>query len=333
MRCLVLGCVVACALLAPATRTEATAPPAPPGVGIKLLEGPANGIDDPRAHSYVVDHLAPGTTISRKLGISNGGQTALDVDLYPAAATISGGVFVVAEGHTSNELASWISFSVERATIAPGETMPVTMTIVVPPGASAGERYAVALAEAKSASTTGVTLVSRVGVRVYLSVGPGGEPRTAFSIESLTASRDPSGQPVVAAIVHNTGERAVDLSGSLQLSNGPGSLSAGPFPVRITATLAPGDSGDVYVALDQQLPDGPWKATLSLTSGLTTETSSAQITFPSGTGEAAPSSATPSAQQPRKDHGRPALVLVGAAAAVALTTATIVGVRRRRRRR
>ena len=48
--------------------------------------------------------------------------------------------------------------------------------IDVPVDASAGERYAVVWAEvsAPASAAGGVTLVNRVGVRVYLSVAPGG---------------------------------------------------------------------------------------------------------------------------------------------------------------
>jgi hypothetical protein len=46
--------------------------------------------------------------------------------------------------------------------------------------------------------------------------------------------------------------------------------------------------------LDEQLPDGPWKARLEVTSGLLTETAQATITFPtSGTGPTVPISDGP----------------------------------------
>ena len=80
--------------------------------------------------------------------------------------------------------------------------------------------------------------------------------------------------------------RAVDIRGQLSLSGGPSGLSAGPFDITDTTTLAPGESGEVSVTLDSELPNGPWDAALTLTSGLLGEEASATITFPdAGTGD------------------------------------------------
>ncbi|MEU6432166.1 hypothetical protein ABZ860_40205 [Microbispora sp. NPDC046973] len=55
--------------------------------------------------------------------------------------------------------------------------------------------------------------------------------------------RDATGHPVLAAQVRNTGGRALDLSGSLSLSEGPGGLRAGPYPAVLGVTLRPGETG------------------------------------------------------------------------------------------
>ena len=99
--------------------------------------------------------------------------------------------------------------------------------------------------------------VSRVGIRLYLSVGPGGSPAADFTIDSLTAVRSPDGQPMVLATVHNTGGRALDMSGTLELSDGPGGLSAGPFPATLGTTLGIGDTEPVTIALDEADPHRP----------------------------------------------------------------------------
>jgi hypothetical protein len=162
----------------------------------------------------------------------------------------------------------------------------VDVTIDVPSDAAPGEQYAVVWAQTTSGGNGAVTQVTRVGIRVYLSVGPGGEPASAFTIESLTAERDPSGTPMVAAKIHNTGGRALDLRGRLTLTDGPGGLSAGPFPVTLGTTLGLRQTEPITVKLDKQLPNGPWSAHLSVTSGLLTEQARATLTFPkSGIGQ------------------------------------------------
>ena len=162
-----------------------------------------------------------------------------------------------------------------------------TVTIAVPVDAAAGEQYGVIWAEVRSASDGALTQVSRVGIRVYLSVGSGGAAAANFSIDSLIAKRSPTGDPVVVANVHNTGGRALDMSGTLQLLAGPGGLSAGPFPANLGVTLAIGDTEPVTITLDRRLPAGPWDARITLRSGLLERTATATITFPDAGASAA----------------------------------------------
>ena len=121
---------------------------------------------------------------------------------------------------------------------------------------------------------------SRVGVRVYLATGPGNGPPTAFRIDSITASTTSDGKPEMTAQVTNTGGRALDTTGVLTLTNGPGGIWAGPFSTTRTVSIAPGTSASTAVTLDPGLPAGPWYATLNVTSGLVTVTATAELTFP-----------------------------------------------------
>jgi hypothetical protein len=156
------------------------------------------------------------------------------------------------------------------------------VTIAVPRNAPPGEQYGVIWAETRSSAPAGggITRISRVGIRLYLSIGPGGAPASGFTIESLTGKRSPDGQPEVLASVHNTGGRALDMSGSLQLSAGPGGLSAGPFPANLGTTLAIGATEPIMIMLDRQIPDGPWHALVTLRSGLIERSARATINFP-----------------------------------------------------
>jgi hypothetical protein len=231
---------------------------------------------------YIVDHLAPGTVIHRRIEVSSTVTGRTQGLLYPAAAVITRGSFQGADGHTPNELSSWTSVAPGRFDLATGGRMTATVTVVIPRDASPGERYAVVWAETRSptAKGGGVVAVSRVGIRLYLSVGPGGAPAAGFKIESLAAQRSTTGLPVVVARVRNTGGRALDLGGTMSLKDGPGGLRAGPFNARLGTTLAIGASDAVTIALDERLPAGPWDARLTLHSGLLAHTAAATITFP-----------------------------------------------------
>lgn len=295
-------------------------------VGIRLLDAPSNRANDPRARLYIVDHLAPGTTIERRIEVSNDTSKAQEIRLYPAAARVRNGKFEFGEGREANELTRWTTVTPATVTVPAGQDATANVKIVVPPNAVAGEKYAVVWAELRAVATEteGVGAVNRVGIRVYLSVGPGGEPPTDFEVAALRAKRDRDGLPVVEATVRNTGGRAVDLTGELELGNGPGGLSAGPFKADLGTTLAPGDEAPVRVTLDRSLPDGPWDAHLEMRSGETVKETDATITFPAPGQAAAPV---------EPDSGLPLAYLAGGAALFALLFALWVLFLRRRRRR
>ncbi|MDG4823172.1 hypothetical protein O7635_15050 [Asanoa sp. WMMD1127] len=238
-------------------------------VGIRLLEAPVARRDDPRAHMYIVDHLAPGTRISRRFEVVNRTDEAREFEIYPGAATVENDEFVFGTDRETNELSSWTKVSVDRAALQAGESIEVDALIEVPKQASRGERYAVLWAETRAAPDKkgNIGAIRRAGIRVYLSVGPGGEPISSFDIGDVTASRGDDGVPRISAVVHNTGERALDINGTLKLEDGPGSMRAGPYQLATVTTLAPGASGIVVAALDAKLPDGAWRLELELASG------------------------------------------------------------------
>jgi len=259
-----------------------------PGLGVGLVDVPA-GTHDPRAQTYVVDHVRPGATLHRRYQVCNGTHAPMTVKLYAGAAVVQGGSFSVVEGYAGNELSHWITVTPATVTVMPGQRFLAAATIAVPSTATKGERYAALLAELPPRpGAGGVRVANRVGVRVYLDVGPGGAPVSDFRVDSLQAGRTPDGVPVVTAQVHNTGGRALDMTGALSLANGPGKLSAGPFPAELGTTLAPGDTEPVTVVLDKAIRSGPWTATLTLKSGLLTRRAQAQLTFPDAPGVEAP---------------------------------------------
>lgn len=275
-----------------AVTASAAAPPRAGGgsIGLRLLDVPAIVRDDPRARLYVVDHLAPGAVVQRRMLVSNTTRSAVRVGGYAAAASIARGSFSGAVGRTRNELSTWTSVRPSSTEIAAGARAVATVTISVPRDAAPGERYAVIWAEARTTASRhgGITEVSRVGIRMYVSVGPGGPPAADFAIDSLTAERSDDGRPQIVARVRNTGGRALDMNGTLRLRAGPGGLSAGPFAADLGTTLAIADSEPVVITLDRQLPDGPWAAQVVLRSGLLERRAHATVTFPGTKGSSPP---------------------------------------------
>ncbi|MFC4590822.1 DUF916 domain-containing protein [Sphaerisporangium corydalis] len=253
-------------------------------IGIRLLEASSNRRDDPRALLYVVDHINPGTTISRRLEISNTSAKAQRVTMFPGAATIDHNKFVPAPHRDANELSSWISIDPSEPVVPPNGNVQVTATIAIPENASRGERYGAIWAKLASSREPGhrnaIAMINTVGIRVYLDIGPGGDSPSDFRIDRLTPGRAKGGTPVVKAMVTNTGQRAIDLVGRMWLSDGPRGMRVGPFTAQVGTTLMPGTGAPIVVTLDDWLPDGPWRVKLLMESGRVRRTVTGTLTFP-----------------------------------------------------
>lgn len=179
------------------------------GIGVRLLAPPGGMAESRLAHTYVVGVLAPGTSIRRLVEIGNSTGRAARVAVYSAAATIRQGLFVFASGRRRNDLASWTRISRPSLWLPPRSKASVTLTVKVPSDASSGEHCAVVWAELAATVSKQVRLVNRVGVRLYVTVGPGGKAPADFKIGPLSASRSGAGDPFVSALVSNNGTRTL----------------------------------------------------------------------------------------------------------------------------
>jgi hypothetical protein len=274
---------VAAGTLVPAAAAGASSHPAPyPGrFGVRLVDVPASEAKNPRALRYIIDFLRPGTVIHRRILVLNDEPRTAHLTVYADAARIRKGDFVGDAGATRSELTRWTRIRHRRVTLRPHSSVLDLVTIRVPRHATRGEHYGVIwvqqVARAHSVTGTAISEIARVGVRVYLAVGRGGAPPTSFAITSVSGHRTGQGQPVIKASVRNDGGRAIDLTGTALLAGGPGGTSAGPFKAQQTITLAPGQSGAVTFLPGRTLPAGSWQARISLASGLTDRTASAEV--------------------------------------------------------
>jgi hypothetical protein len=278
MRRPVVALLVLTAIIVPAAGALAAPPRQASGsIGIRLIDLPADSSANPLAHTYIVDRLLPGATIRRQVEIINSTHAKAKVAIYPAAASLRHGKFGFAPSRTKNELSSWTSVSRTVLNLPAGSKTLDTLTINVPKKASSGERYAVIWAEVSAPATGGVRLVNRVGIRMYLSIGPGGAPAAKFVIGRLTTKLSSTGQPLVVASIRNSGTRTIGISGTLTLTNGPGGVRTGPIRATLATALSPGESRPIVVRLDRHLPRGTWRAQLQLNSGPTQRVAVATI--------------------------------------------------------
>ncbi|MCW2963559.1 MAG: hypothetical protein JWO17_811 [Actinomycetia bacterium] len=267
-------------ITAPALAAVAAAPAAPGGIGVRLLAVPGASSANPQFNGYITGVVVPGTTIRRRIAVENSTRGAVSVAVYPGAASIRRGVFAFAPRRRRNDLARWTAVSSAVLHLPAGGLRFVTVTVSVPRFASPGERHAVVWAELAAPATSGVRLINRVGIRLYLTVGAGGSAPVDFTIGRLKAARSTGGAPLVQATLRNSGSRTLAIAGSLTLSNGPGGTNAGPFPAALTRALSPGGSAQLRVQLDPRLPLGPWHARLRLHSATLKRDAAATLSFP-----------------------------------------------------
>jgi hypothetical protein len=277
--------VLAAGTLSPAAVAAAHRPAAriPQRFGVRLVDVPVDEAHNPRALRYIIDYLPTGTVIHRRILILNQEPRTAHFTVYPDAAEIRHELFTGDAGGTRSELTQWIRVQHPKVTLRPGASVLDTVTIKVPRGATRGEHYGVIwvqqTAHVRVTQGFGINDVARVGIRVYLAVGRGGAPPTNFTIASVTGHRSAAGRPAILVHVENTGGRAVDLNGTVRLSDGPGNSGAGPFRAQQIITLAPGQSGTMTFAPPKSVPNGPWKARVTLVSGLTTRAATASVQF------------------------------------------------------
>jgi hypothetical protein len=258
---------------------ESKPPARSSGIGVRLV-APAGVRDDLRASSWIVERLVPGTRARRRIEIINDTRSTQNVSVYPAAAGLREGGFRFAAGDSQNELTGWTSLTRDALRLRPGTSAFETVTINIPKRASSGKRYGVIWAAVSAPGAGAITLVNRVGIRMYVTVALGSGRSANFAIGTIGAERSDTGAPLVVAEIRNSGGRALDISGTLTLANGPGGLRAGPFPVRLGRALAPDGSEPLTMRLDKELPRGPWQVHLELRSGSLRRVAVASVTFP-----------------------------------------------------
>jgi hypothetical protein len=249
------------------------------GIGVKLVDAPASSATSPFARTYITGTFAAGAQLTAAVEVSNATTRPQTISIYAAGASMLAGAFSFAAGRAKNELARWTGVSRSRLRLGPGRATIVTVHVRIPANATRAERYSVVWASVNAPGRMGVRLVNRVGVRMYLSVGGAAAPR--YTISTPRASRTPNGAPRVSAIVTNAGPSTIMVSGWMTLSHGPGGLRVGPFHIKLARPLAPGASRRVAMQLTSQLPRGPWRVEVALTSGSTHHSATTTMTFPS----------------------------------------------------
>ncbi len=115
--------------------------------------------------------LVPGSTRTYTMRVSNTGTITEQMRIWPAAASLTGGVWYPGNGTSKDVASSETSTSLSSLTLPPGGSSDVTITVRIPGTAQPGTSYGVVWAGVIPPGGSGnVTIAIRAGIREYLTV-------------------------------------------------------------------------------------------------------------------------------------------------------------------
>jgi hypothetical protein len=236
--------------------------------------------------------MAPGSTYSDSVAVSNLGAGELTLNIYPAdGATTPQGTFTAQPAsEAAKDAATWITTEFSEITVPPGEAVAVPFDIVVPADAVPGDHAAAIIAsrlvEGLDENGARIAVDQRVGARVYLRVSGDMEPGLTVSDFQVDygAPLFPFGnEPATATFtVTNSGNITVAADAVLS-ATGPFGLHLGKGNSLAYEMLLPGASVTGELELKGVYPLGPISFELSAEGTPLSEFAS--VTVPPGVGK------------------------------------------------
>jgi hypothetical protein len=213
------------------------------------------GPEGPDGRTELTYDVAPGTTVSDRVSVSNYSDRSASFRVYGSDATTdydTGAFTLVGADQASTDLGSWTSVDSGSAVcpdtnddaeascaadlgvvvkLKPGARADIPFTITVPHDATPGDHAAGIVASFRSGAADGdgsaVQVEQRVGTRIYLRVD--GETRPALDVTGVVAGFDGVANPFGAG----TATVGLDLTntGNTRISGEPAVRITGPFGV------------------------------------------------------------------------------------------------------
>lgn len=196
------------------------------GIGLDGIS--AAPADRPNAtQPWFVYYLSPGEQAADNITINNANNQARTVSVYAvdAVPTNNNGFGMMAQGVVPTDAGAWIVVPTRSVTIPARSQRTVPFSFSVPATASVGQHYGGIIVQPEitqntsSASGTQVTVVPRIGVRIYETVP--GKQRPSLVLGELEI--DHRSSSIAAAIaVHNNGNTILSPVGTLTVRNSLG---------------------------------------------------------------------------------------------------------------
>ena len=166
--------------------------------------------------------LDSGEETSRKISVTNNGDTDMDFKLYAEPFSVFGEEYkqAFAEAPNAPSAAKWISFPAETLHIKAGEKVEADYNVKVTADASAGGHYATIFTETIPPlnSGGGITTIKRIGTILYFEIK--GDITRSGGLSSFSSSFVQSAKPITASLrLNNDGNVHYPANGTLSLKN------------------------------------------------------------------------------------------------------------------
>ena len=225
------------ALPAVAATTPAPSPSASAGDNAVTWSITPATTDGPDGRVSARHELAAGASVSDYVTVTNLGATDASFDVYASDGVVGAdGLFDLLPGDTApTGGGSWITIGAENQPrvsldVPAGQSVTVPYTITVPASATPGDHPA-GLVASLTTGDAGVSLSSRVGVRVHLRVA--GDLAPALAIQNVGTTWTPSWNPFQPGTL--TVSYDVANTGNVRLGARTDAVVAGPFGLATTS--------------------------------------------------------------------------------------------------
>lgn len=188
--------------------------------------------NNPKSRSWFILNLSHGQKIDQEVTIQNKGNETANMEIYSVDASANAdGAFTLMEKGRREDVGGWVKLPVKSVAIPANSKISLPFSIEVPslvlPGDHVGG-IAVEQNNKTDLSTSGVKLIKRTGVRIYISVN--GQKLESLEVKDVRFTRTPSGT-FLYYTVKNTGNTNLDLSGTVELKSVLGTTIYNPGPL------------------------------------------------------------------------------------------------------
>lgn len=122
--------------------------------------------------TWIIAKTAPGSQMTETVTLENLSAETQEITLLVREAKEENGQFKVNQAGDSRNIGAWITAEGNSYTLAPHQKIRIPLMISVPEDAKDGQYTAAVFASKTDSTGENLNIVTRIGVRIYLTVTP-----------------------------------------------------------------------------------------------------------------------------------------------------------------